>query len=143
MTQQDEPPNAGQYHEIMDRASMVLNVWVNEVHETLAVQHDDRLRAKAGEVARVLGEFYQIAGDVYFAQDDSDVLQKASALASHIRECERQAVAQSEVVSPGDKMDLAIRVATASRERKELMARLIDLLAQPGPPTDPDVPSVT
>lgn len=58
-------PNTGHFHEVMDRASLMVEVWEEQVRKLGAVQSEPRLQAAAAEVAQTLMDFYQLSGRVH------------------------------------------------------------------------------
>jgi hypothetical protein len=58
-------PNSGHFHEVMDRASMMFNIWDSEVEHLGATQANPKLKAQAEVVAQALMDFYQLAGEVH------------------------------------------------------------------------------
>jgi len=63
-------PDEDHYHEVMDRASMLLEVWEDQVKDLGVTKHDPRLRAAARRVSIVMSDFYQIAGEVHSEKQD-------------------------------------------------------------------------
>ncbi len=64
--------NPGQLHEVMDRASMMVNIWDSEVASLDATQKHPNLKEAAKEAADALMKFYQLAGQVYFQATEGD-----------------------------------------------------------------------
>lgn len=57
--------DSGHFHEVMDRASLMVELWGEQVRDLGAVQSDPRLQAAAEEVTQTLLDFYQLAGAVH------------------------------------------------------------------------------
>ena len=67
-----DKPNAGQYHEVMDRAALMMNVWEREVEQLDATQAHPQLKSAAEKVGAMLVDFYQLAGQVYFTEEKAE-----------------------------------------------------------------------
>jgi hypothetical protein len=67
---EDDDLNVGHFHVVMDRASMVLEIWGEQVENLGATQADPRLKEAAEKVARALMDFYQLAGAVWSEHSD-------------------------------------------------------------------------
>ena len=68
--------NAGHYHEVMDRAALMMSTWEREVENIDATQAHSELRAAAEKAGAVLVDFYQLAGLVYFALEEEEERQQ-------------------------------------------------------------------
>lgn len=64
--------NLGHYHEVMDRASMMVEIWASQVRDLGVTQAEPRLREGAKRVAQALVDFYQLAGAVHSEMEDED-----------------------------------------------------------------------
>ena len=64
--------NPGMFHEIMDRASLVANLWEREIVNTLAVTYEPALNVAAGNIMKSLLAFYQLSGEVFWAWEEED-----------------------------------------------------------------------
>lgn len=60
-----DTPNLGHFHEIMDRASVLMNTFAGEILDTLAVKTTPDLLAEATAVFEVLHSFYQFTGAIH------------------------------------------------------------------------------
>jgi hypothetical protein len=67
-----DKPNAGQYHEVMDRAALMMNVWEREVEQLDATQAHPQLKSAAEKVGAHLVDFYALAGQVHFAAEEAE-----------------------------------------------------------------------
>jgi len=67
-----DKPNAGHYHEVMDRAALMMNVWDREVEQLDATQAHPQLKAAAEKAGAALVDFYGLAGQVYFALEEAE-----------------------------------------------------------------------
>jgi len=84
-------PNLGQYHEIMDRASVVLELFVSQIEETECTRQDPQLKERAEELRDRLHDFYQLAAERHTEMEkecDGDAPEKARELILE-RACER------------------------------------------------------
>jgi len=63
--------NDGEFHEVMDRASMLVDLWVDSIQGSRATSEDPRLKEGAEKVAQGMIDFYGLAGEVYFERLDS------------------------------------------------------------------------
>jgi len=68
----DDELNAGHYHEVMDRASLMANTWDREVEQLPATQAHPQLKEAAAKAGKALGDFYQVAGGVFFEMDEAE-----------------------------------------------------------------------
>lgn len=58
-------PNEGHYHEVMDRASMLLDIWCDQIQDLVATKSNEMLREAAEVVERAMSNFYQVASQVH------------------------------------------------------------------------------
>jgi hypothetical protein len=71
MCDEDGPVNDGEFHEVMDRAALVVDLWVDSIQGLRATHEHPRLKTRADEVAQILADFYGLAGEVYFDRLES------------------------------------------------------------------------
>ena len=67
-TKEDETEqqlNSGHYHEVMDRAAMLGNIWLREVQDLPATQRSNALKIHAEKVSLAIADFYQASGMIY------------------------------------------------------------------------------
>jgi len=63
-------PNEGHYHEAMDRSSMMLEIWEDQVKDLGVTKYDPRLKGAAERVSIVMSHFYQTASEVHSEKQD-------------------------------------------------------------------------
>jgi len=68
----DDKLTSGHYHEVMDRASLMANTWDREVEQLQATQAHPQLKEAAAKAGKALGDFYQLAGGVFFEMDEAE-----------------------------------------------------------------------
>ncbi len=64
--------NAGHYHEVMDRAALMMSTWEREVEKLDATQANPGLKEAATKVGDALSDFYQLAGETYFKMEGDE-----------------------------------------------------------------------
>jgi hypothetical protein len=64
-------PNVGQYHEVMDRAALMVSTWEREIEKLDATQAHPELKDAAEKVGAALADFYGLAGQVYFKLEEA------------------------------------------------------------------------
>ena len=68
----DDALNVGMFHEIMDRASLIADLFDRQIVGTLAVTHEPRLKKAADKLMTELANFYGLAGQVFCEKEDDD-----------------------------------------------------------------------
>lgn len=59
------------YHEVLDRAHILLSIWENHINEHQIVQCNDELKKKSEEIINLIGDFYQLVANVEEKNNES------------------------------------------------------------------------